>query len=216
MTKRRPIRLNDEQRKLVEENIGLVIYTLRKEYGHDYASDDDNIAEGMYALCRAAACFDVSTGAKFSSYAYRAIANWPKVLARNANMYKRKVDRPHVSLDAPARIDGQKELGKTVGDLIRDNRPGPDERAEETINAEVYRGLILQIANEYPLVVAALQVEKRSAYFTAIANRENVCRQAVDSRYQRQRRCVLKKYAKEYRRIMYGGEDDRGSGENVR
>lgn len=209
---RRPIRLNDAQRKLVEENIGLVVYTLRREFGQAYASDDDNISEGMYALCRAAACYDSAAGAKFTTYAYRAIKTWAHVMARSAGMKKRNAGMRPISLDAPIRDRRKGKPSEVVGDVVKDDSPGPDILAENSINSEIFGELIRKISEEWPIVVGALSAGKKSAYFETMAVRQNVTRQAVEQKFRRQHGHTLRKYSREYRRIMYGNEDDCGRG----
>lgn len=202
---RKPMQLNDAQRKLVEDNIGLVVYTLRREFGDAYANDDDNVAEGMYALCRAAACFDAGAGTKFSVYAYRAIKNWMHVIARNAGMQKRKTGHKILSLDAQIRSRSDKS-GETIGDHLKDHKPGPDVIAENTINAELYGNLLRRISAECPLVVGAMRADKKSAYFQRIAIEQSVTRQAVSARYKTQHRRLREKYIAEYKKLMYGDE----------
>ena len=67
------IRLNDEQKKLVENNLGLVYYIINKHYRMNIL-DEDLQQEGMYALCYAAYKFNPEKGS-FRSCAYTIVLN---------------------------------------------------------------------------------------------------------------------------------------------
>lgn len=67
--------MNDEQRKLAEDNVSLV-YSMLKKYclGRQNILDwDDLVSVGYYALCRAAIAYKESMGCAFSTYATKAI-----------------------------------------------------------------------------------------------------------------------------------------------
>lgn len=66
--------MNDEQKKLAEENISLVYFTLKKYFSPNVHDDEDCIAAGMEGLCIAAEGFDPDKG-KFSTYAAQCIRN---------------------------------------------------------------------------------------------------------------------------------------------
>lgn len=121
-------KLNDEQRKLVEDNYSLIFYVMGKynftkqiEYEDCYGA----LAEG---LCSAAASFDSSKGVSFASYAFKCMVN--AVL-----MFKRKNDRPKefsiISIDSPINDDG------TI--LVVDTIPNGVNHAEDVENSEVIR-----------------------------------------------------------------------------
>lgn len=63
--------MNDEQRKLAEENMGIVFYTLKKYFG-GITADEDLVSAGYEGLCIAAEGFDPERG-KFSTYAAQCI-----------------------------------------------------------------------------------------------------------------------------------------------
>lgn len=67
--------LDDEQRKLVEENMKLVPFIIGRYFGSIRQQDDDMMSVGYMALCFAALKFDPSRGIKFSTYAARVIIN---------------------------------------------------------------------------------------------------------------------------------------------
>ena len=68
--------MNDEQRKLAEDNISLVYYIVNK-YFPQHSRDDDVIQAGMFGLCKATMIWDESKGA-FSTIAGHYIVNYIK------------------------------------------------------------------------------------------------------------------------------------------
>lgn len=62
-------RLNDDQRRMVEDNINLVHYAIKKNFFGITKSYDDYFQEGCIGLCQAALRFDPDLGYKFSTYA---------------------------------------------------------------------------------------------------------------------------------------------------
>jgi RNA polymerase sigma factor (sigma-70 family) len=65
--------MTDEQRKLAEDNMNLVYYTIAKEYP-TYKFDEDIRQTGLLGLCKAAMKRDETKG-EFSTFAYRCIHN---------------------------------------------------------------------------------------------------------------------------------------------
>ncbi len=63
--------MNEEQRKLAEQNIGVVFFTLNK-YFPGSTKDEDLVSVGYEGLCIAAKGYDPSKG-KFSTYAAKCI-----------------------------------------------------------------------------------------------------------------------------------------------
>ena len=67
--------LTADQQRLVEDNMDLVPYTIAKRFGSENAQDEDFLSTGYLALCKAAACFDPTSGHRFSTYACSCIIN---------------------------------------------------------------------------------------------------------------------------------------------
>lgn len=65
--------LNDEQRKIVEDNIKLV-YKVASD--RNQLCDEDAVQYGFYGLCKAVENFKPEKGIKFSTYAYNTIYGW--------------------------------------------------------------------------------------------------------------------------------------------
>ena len=67
--------LDDNERKLVEENMRLVPFIIKRYFGPHHLQDDDMMSIGYLALCKAALKYDQNRGVKFTTYASRAIIN---------------------------------------------------------------------------------------------------------------------------------------------
>ena len=67
--------LDDNGRKLVEENMRLVPFIIKRYFGPHNLQDDDMMSIGYLALCKAALKYDQNRGVKFTTYASRAIIN---------------------------------------------------------------------------------------------------------------------------------------------
>ena len=64
--------MNEKQRELAEQNIGIVYFTIGKYFGTQSAFDEDLVSAGYEGLCIAAEGYDPSKG-KFSTYAAQCI-----------------------------------------------------------------------------------------------------------------------------------------------
>lgn len=80
------ISLNNQQQKLVEENLGVVKLAIHKSiivndnlYGFEY---DDLFQEGCIWLCKAACSFDESRDIKFATYAEKVVTNGLRTYCR--------------------------------------------------------------------------------------------------------------------------------------
>lgn len=95
--------LTDEQRKLVEDNLPLVTFAIKKYYP-DFArmpiEYEDLKGYGYYALCIAAETFDTSKGFSFSTHACSAIRGYISHVLRKMRQDKRKIMLNKLSLDA--------------------------------------------------------------------------------------------------------------------
>lgn len=80
------ISLNNQQQKLVEENLGIVKLAIHKSiivndnlYGFEY---DDLYQEGCIWLCKAALSFDESRDIKFATFAEKVVTNGLRTYCR--------------------------------------------------------------------------------------------------------------------------------------
>lgn len=90
--------MNDEQRKLAEDNMKLVYHLVSKEYP-TFKGDEDIVQSGMLGLCKATMKWDESKGA-FSTYACACI--------RSEIAQELRSRQPHtevISLDCPITED---------------------------------------------------------------------------------------------------------------
>lgn len=105
-----PIRLNDRQRDLVEDNIGLVGYALAR-YGHQGVGyGEDAFQIGLIGLMRAAACFDNARGVRFATYAVHCILSELKQEHRRMTRPSRGGGMRTLSLDLPCRLAGEEDI----------------------------------------------------------------------------------------------------------
>lgn len=102
--------LNDEQRKLAEDNMGLVYFTISKYY-KSLVGDEDVISAGMEGLCIAAEKFDPGRG-KFSTYAVAVIRN----LIRTEIRSRVKHSSVSVSIDNTLEADDDDTFEKWYGE----------------------------------------------------------------------------------------------------
>lgn len=93
-------KLNDEQRKLVEDNEGLIWYIGSKYIGRGY-NPNEEYGELALGLCRAALSYNKDSGVKFSTYASAVLINVIKEYFRSMQANKRKISPLSISLDQP-------------------------------------------------------------------------------------------------------------------
>lgn len=89
------MKLNDEQRKLVEQNHNL-IYSAMRDFGVYRKKFDDYYDVAAIGLCKAAIYFDETKGT-FSTFAYTHIHSELKKQIRSENALYRKSDKDSVS-----------------------------------------------------------------------------------------------------------------------
>jgi RNA polymerase sigma factor (sigma-70 family) len=119
----KPRKLNDEQRKLVEDNLKLVHFVIAKSYP-TFRGDEDIFQSGSLGLLRAALNWDESKCA-FSTYAVKCI-NY----AIKDELRERQRNGDTISLDCPIGDD------LTLADTISDNEEVffVDDRFVEKLN----------------------------------------------------------------------------------
>lgn len=90
--------MNQNRDKLVEDNLRLVHYILRKNFKVSSEWYDDCFQEGCMGLCLAAERFDESKGLQFATYASSYIMGYIQTFLRNNSLLK--VPRPLIDLNA--------------------------------------------------------------------------------------------------------------------
>lgn len=121
--------LSPEQKKIVEENIGLAYdFVIRaKKSGHTLyiakMDDDDMLSIAFYALCVAAEVFDRSLGYAFSTLYHRICVNeFSKILRQVITQKHGPYYSAASTSESKCRLDDV-----TVEDTIKDESPGPEE-----------------------------------------------------------------------------------------
>lgn len=123
------IRLNDEQRKLAEENMALVPFTIKRYLGAKHVFNDDLRSIGYIGLCKAAKHYLPDKGITFASYAVRLILNELKMDWRYRKVSKRLLDETHDSLDRVVYSDP--EEGITLKYFVVDERADTEKEVFE-------------------------------------------------------------------------------------
>lgn len=102
--------LTDEQRKLVEENMSLVRFAIKKYTCSTPFEYDDMVSIGYIGLCKAAAKFNVAKNHTFSTYATKVICRtiWREV--QYSTRQKRGGLEVPMSLNLSSRYDEDEEL----------------------------------------------------------------------------------------------------------
>ena len=101
--------LSDEQQRIVEDNMNLVYYIIRKHYP-TFVGDEDIIQSGMLGLCKSVLNWDESKSS-FSTYAGYCIRS-----AIAAELSSRNKHAGNISLDKPINDDEDLVLGDTISD----------------------------------------------------------------------------------------------------
>lgn len=81
------MKLNDEQRKLVEQNHNL-IYSAMRKFGIRRQDFDDYYGFAAIGLCKAAIDYDKTRSKSFSTYAYLCIQN--EIMVYNKYRFRRE------------------------------------------------------------------------------------------------------------------------------
>lgn len=122
---RPPVRLTDEQRKRVEDNLPLVKYVLGRYGNFELDSLEDAYQIGSIGLMRAAASYDSAKSA-FSGYAVQCILNQLRMERRAMRAAQRGFGLPALPLDAHAA-----DNGAAIVDLLAADGPDVLERVAD-------------------------------------------------------------------------------------
>lgn len=110
--------------KLIIHNIRLVIYELYNKFNNVLIEMDDLISIGVYGLIKGIDTFDMSRGAKFSTYVMRCIDNEILMIIRKQNYHSRHtIDNVDLStlVDYSININDEyeeKEEKEMIGKLL--------------------------------------------------------------------------------------------------
>lgn len=132
------IALNEEQRKLVEENVKLVPYLMKGKYmtQSEYC---EMLSAGNLGLVKAASTYDASANTKFSSYAIKCIINEFQMRLRKVKKFSREI-----SYDCIAKNKERDSEGTTLDNLILID---PFDMAKDLEEKETVKFLLETILN---------------------------------------------------------------------
>ena len=187
--------LNDNQRRLVEENMALVKYILYRYYGSDITQDEDYIQEGYIGLCKAAATYNPDYPWQFSTYAARCIINHMKQYFRMLNTKSRKCELTIISLNEK-RINSEGEETDELIDMVPDESENTEERVINKIICDSIR----------PLIPTYIRMQEEHLNVLDIARLEKTTKQCISNRKQREldrARRVLEGSEQPYKEPIY-------------
>ncbi|MDD3336772.1 MAG: sigma-70 family RNA polymerase sigma factor [Eubacteriales bacterium] len=184
--------LNEQQRKLVEDNVQLVYAVLSRNFpqGIPCIGEREDVAQiGMLGLMWAATSYNPEMGA-FSTYAWRGILYQLMSARSNSLRMRRHTNREPVSLQTPLEW-GQNVTKVTLEDAIEDR--GQDVEREALESCLGMERLVQEYGARHGREQDAEWMIRnaRGETVASIARSAGVSRQAVDNR--------VKKFAKRMR-----------------
>lgn len=184
--------LTDEQRKLVEGNLALVPYTIKKYYPNfarmpiEY---EDLKGHGYCALCNAAETFDTSKGFSFSTYACSVIRGYIFHELRKLRQDNRKIMLNKLSLDAVYAFRGGRK--ERLADCLSDNCMPLDERvAQKIVLDRAFDKIRSMPDGDVILAILTKQVVRKEAEKSI-----SVSRQTVSNRLNRCKAIIRNEFA---------------------
>jgi len=142
-------KLTPEQAALVEENLSLAPFVLRKYYPALLKGKEaeDWIQTARIGLCQAASTFEPDKGFKFSTYAVKTMRLYIQHhIRRNLNP-RRFSETPPLSLERSVFDDREVSLGDSLKD--------PTQNTEEAVWGRARLKKALELANGHPELLAA-------------------------------------------------------------
>lgn len=110
------IKLNNEQKSLVEENYALIPYMLKQLGLNKDQYSDEYFGALSLGLCKAATVFDSNKGVKFNTFAYKCMTNEVFMLQRSLH---RDIRHGFVTVSCYSLV-GEKEEDGVLIDFIPD------------------------------------------------------------------------------------------------
>lgn len=167
--------MDDEGRRLVEENLRLVPYAIARRFGSAAASNEDVISMGYVGLCQAAATFDPRKDTKFATYAYRCIIN--RIHAYSRHKFSKAGGcgaRECTTLNVPMPSDGD-EIEEFI-DLIADTSVDVEREAMADIIMDIVR----------PHVPTWIALERSGMTAADFSKTQRVSKQRIHQRMEKE------------------------------
>lgn len=186
-------KMTTSERKLVEDNIGLVYSSIRQRYGSRYMFDDDTVSVGMFGICKAAQKWNQAVG-PFAPFAIKIICNEIDKQYRYDRRKKRRPDLPVLSLDVEdSRLDGDDDSVHYLSESIWDGY----NLENEVVNSAIMSSNILDIVKrEAPITTRVIIGGERRA---DIAKEYGVSQQRITQKMN---------VEKEHVRSLFANYDD--------
>ena len=181
--------LDDNARRLVEENMRLVPYALATRYGHSAASDDDMLSVGYIGLCRAAATFRPEDGVKFCTYAYKCILSHVYTERRKILTDSRRANLLPLSLNRKVQTDDPEGEEEFI-DML------PDQ--SEDVERDAINRVFIDAIKEY--IPICVQREAGDLTFEEIARQTGISKQGIHQKYKKE----LERARNKFRGVRYG------------
>lgn len=168
------VKLDDNGRRLVEENMKLVPYTIRLYYGAGNIANDDMMSDGYLGLCKAAMWYKPDAGTKFSTYAVMCIVNQIKRESKKRFNPKRYSEIQPISLDQTIEEYGDKSVAYTIKDRAVD------------VESEAINNVICKSIEH--IIPTYLDVHSGRMTVDGVAKRDGVSKKTVYSKMDRELR----------------------------
>lgn len=147
-----------EQEKLVEDNLLLVDFVIRRKFPRwrEIGEYEDVRQTGRVGLCKAAQTYDADKECRFSTYAVKCIRNELKMALRSVNALSRDGEDQRLSMDA---VLGDEDL--TLADLVPD--PGADTERQMEVRDKLQKLLTAFEGEPILFAVATRQMTQMEA-----------------------------------------------------
>lgn len=180
--KRRTIRLTDQQRALVEKNLGLIGYTIRK-FGLKNAVLGDEIWQiGALGLMRAAQEFDAER-ASFESFAIRCIESEIRMERRKRLAAKRGRGFKTVSLEEPLEMAGERFRISTLRDTLVSLTPSVEDTVLQALMVREILNIFEQMERREAIIARGYFLEEKTQ--RTLAKEVGLSQSAISREVQR-------------------------------
>lgn len=170
------MKLNDEQRKLVEDNIKLVYYTIQLVKGN--INNIDLIEAGYIGICKAALYYNPYNNITFATYAISCIKHEIFHQYHHNSSYNERINNNLISLNSFVKTDDESKV--ELIECIQDTKNQYD-----NFEIKSYIKQIFQLLNndEYAKEIILGYINGKS--FKQIAKDRNTTHQAVSDKFNR-------------------------------